>query len=313
MGRVLEFALRRDTSFPMQLARPFTTARFRQFYELTKPRVVSLIVFCAVIGMFLAVPAGSWVPVNVLLTATAGIALVAGAAAAVNCLVEQKLDAVMARTRARPLPRGELTSTETLVFAGVVGGAGLWLLHNFVNPLTMWLTLGTFVGYAIIYTVVLKPLTPQNIVIGGASGAMPPVLGWAAVTGEVAPNALLLFLIIFAWTPPHFWSLALYRAEEYARAGLPMLPVTHGRKFTQLHVLLYTLILVACSLMPFVSGMSGWLYLVAAALLGGIFIAYAVRIYVDYSDALARRTFRYSIVYLAALFAALLADHYLPR
>jgi protoheme IX farnesyltransferase len=297
----------------MQLVRPLTTARFRQFYELTKPRVVSLIVFCAVIGMFLAVPAGSWVPVNVLLAATVGIALVAGAAAAVNCLVEQKLDAVMARTRARPLPRGELTSTETLVFAGAVGGAGLWLLHNFVNSLTMWLTLGTFVGYAIIYTVVLKPLTPQNIVIGGASGAMPPVLGWAAVTGEVAPDALLLFLIIFAWTPPHFWSLALYRAEEYARAGLPMLPVTHGRKFTQLHVLLYTLILVACSLMPFVSGMSGWLYLVAAVLLGGIFIAYAVRIYVDYSDALARRTFRYSIVYLAALFAALLADHYLPR
>jgi protoheme IX farnesyltransferase len=297
----------------MQLVRPLATARVRQFYELTKPRVVSLIVFCAVIGMFLAVPAGNWVPLGLLLAATVGIALVAGAAAAVNCLVEQKLDAVMARTRARPLPRGELTSTETLVFAGVVGGAGLWLLHNFVNPLTMWLTLGTFVGYAIIYTVVLKPLTPQNIVIGGASGAMPPVLGWAAVTGEVAPDALLLFLIIFAWTPPHFWSLALYRAEEYARAGLPMLPVTHGRKFTQLHVLLYTLILVACSLMPFVSGMSGWPYLAAAAILGGIFIVYAVRIYVDYSDALARRTFRYSIVYLAALFAALLADHYLPR
>jgi protoheme IX farnesyltransferase len=297
----------------MQLVRPLATARVRQFYELTKPRVVSLIVFCAVIGMFLAVPAGNWVPLGLLLAATVGIALVAGAAAAVNCLVEQKLDAVMARTRARPLPRGELTSTETLVFAGVVGGAGLWLLHNFVNPLTMWLTLGTFVGYAIIYTVVLKPLTPQNIVIGGASGAMPPVLGWAAVTGEVAPDALLLFLIIFAWTPPHFWSLALYRAEEYARAGLPMLPVTHGRKFTQLHVLLYTLILVACSLMPFVSGMSGWPYLVAAVILGGIFIVYGVRIYVDYSDVLARRTFRYSIVYLAALFAALLADHYLPR
>jgi protoheme IX farnesyltransferase len=297
----------------MQLVRPLATARVRQFYELTKPRVVSLIVFCAVIGMFLAVPAGNWVPLGLLVAATVGIALVAGAAAAVNCLVEQKLDAVMARTRARPLPRGELTSTETLVFAGVVGGAGLWLLHNFVNPLTMWLTLGTFVGYAIIYTVVLKPLTPQNIVIGGASGAMPPVLGWAAVTGEVAPDALLLFLIIFAWTPPHFWSLALYRAEEYARAGLPMLPVTHGRKFTQLHVLLYTLILVACSLMPFVSGMSGWPYLAAAVILGGIFIVYAVRIYVDYSDALARRTFRYSIVYLAALFAALLADHYLPR
>jgi protoheme IX farnesyltransferase len=297
----------------MQLARPFTVIRLRQFYELTKPRVVSLIVFCAVIGMLLAVPAGSWIPLRILLAATAGIALVAGAAAAVNCLVEQRLDALMARTRARPLPRGELTSTETLVFAGVVGGIGLWLLYSVVNPLTMWLTLGTFVGYAIVYTIVLKPLTPQNIVIGGASGAMPPVLGWAAVTGQIAPDALLLFLIIFAWTPPHFWSLALYRADEYARAGLPMLPVTHGRKYTQLHVLLYTLILAACSLLPFVSGMSGWFYLAAAVVLGGIFIAYAVRIYVDYSDALARRTFRYSIVYLAALFAALLADHYLPR
>jgi protoheme IX farnesyltransferase len=297
----------------MQLARPFTVIRLRQFYELTKPRVVSLIVFCAVIGMLLAVPAGSWIPLPILLAGTAGIALVAGAAAAVNCLVEQRLDALMARTRARPLPRGELTSAETLVFAGVVGGVGLWLLYAVVNPLTMWLTLGTFVGYAIIYTVVLKPLTPQNIVIGGASGAMPPVLGWTAVTGQIAPEALLLFLIIFAWTPPHFWSLALYRADEYARAGLPMLPVTHGRKYTQLHVLLYTLILAACSLLPFVSGMSGWLYLAAAVVLGGIFLAYAVRIYVDYSDALARRTFRYSIVYLAALFAALLVDHYLPR
>jgi protoheme IX farnesyltransferase len=288
-----------------------TTHRLRQFLELTKPRVVSLIVFCAVIGMFLAVPAGRWIALDLLLAATAGIALVAGAAAAVNCLVEQKIDAVMARTRARPLPRGELSSAATLLFAGVVGGVGLWLLHQFVNPLTMWLTLGTFVGYAVLYTVVLKPLTPQNIVIGGASGAMPPVLGWAAVTGQVAPEALLLFLIIFAWTPPHFWSLALYRAEEYARAGLPMLPVTHGRRFTQLHVLLYTLILAAASVMPFVYGMSGWLYLAAAIALDAVFIAYAVRIYVDYSDALARRTFRYSIVYLAALFAALLVDHYL--
>jgi heme o synthase len=288
-----------------------TTHRLRQFLELTKPRVVSLIVFCAVIGMFLAVPAGTWIPLDILLAATAGIALVAGAAAAVNCLVEQEIDAVMARTRARPLPRGELSSLQTLVFAGVVGGAGLWLLYRFVNPLTMWLTLGTFVGYAVLYTVVLKPLTPQNIVIGGASGAMPPVLGWAAVTGQVTPEALLLFLIIFAWTPPHFWSLALYRAEEYARVGLPMLPVTHGRKFTQLHVLLYTLILVAASIMPFVYGMSGWFYLAAAFALGALFIGYAVRIYVDYSDALARRTFRYSIVYLAALFAALLVDHYL--
>jgi protoheme IX farnesyltransferase len=305
------FASIRDV-FPMTVtALHVTTRRLGQFLELAKPRVVSLIVFCAVVGMFLAVPAGNPVPLAPLLAGTLGIALVAGAAAAVNCLVERKIDAVMARTRARPLPRGELTSAQTLVFAGAVGGAGLWLLHNLVNPLTMWLTLGTFVGYAVVYTVVLKPLTPQNIVIGGASGAMPPVLGWAAVTGELAPEALLLFLIIFAWTPPHFWSLALYRAEEYARAGLPMLPVTHGREFTQLHVLLYTLILAAASLMPFAYGMSGWLYLAAAAVLDGVFIAYAVRIYVDYSDALARRTFRYSIVYLAALFAALLVDHHL--
>src|SRR5215470_8846179 len=235
------------------------TRRLRQYLELTKPRVVSLIVFCAVIGMFLAVPVGSPLPFARFLAATLGIDLVAAAGSAINCLFEHKVDAVMAHTRARPLARGELTAVPTIVFTGVVGGAGLWLLHNFVNPLTMWLTLGTFVGYAVVYTVVLKPLTPQNIVIGGASGAMPPVLGWAAVAGEVSPEALLLFLIIFAWTPPHFWSLALYRAEEYARAGLPMLPVTHGRRFTQLHVLLYTLILAAASLMPFAYGMSGWL------------------------------------------------------
>ncbi|MGB8433446.1 MAG: heme o synthase [Burkholderiales bacterium] len=283
----------------------------RQFYELTKPRVVSLIVFCAVIGMLLAVPAGQWVPLRVMIIATLGIALVAGAAAAVNCLIEQKIDAVMARTRARPLPRGELTSLQTLAFAGAVGGLGLWLLYDFVNPLTMWLTLGTFVGYAIVYTVVLKPLTPQNIVIGGASGAMPPVLGWAAVTGDIGTEALLLFLIIFAWTPPHFWALALYRTRDYARAGLPMLPVTHGRKYTQLHVLLYTLILFACSLLPFAYGMSGWPYLIAAVVLSGIFIAYAVGLYARYSDALARRTFRYSILYLALVFAALLIDHYI--
>ena len=287
--------------------------RLRQFYELTKPRVVSLIVFCAVIGMFLGTPAGEWIPLKVLVAATLGIALVAGAAAAVNCLVEQKIDAVMARTRARPLPRGELTSLQTLLFAGVIGGAGMWLLHQFVNPLTAWLTFGTFVGYAVVYTVILKPATPQNIVIGGASGAMPPVLGWAAVSGEIAPQALILFLIIFAWTPPHFWALALYRTQEYARAGLPMLPVTHGRKFTQLHVLLYTVILVATSLMPFAYGMSGWLYLAAAIALGGLFLWYAWMIYRHYEDAVARATFKYSIVYLALLFAALLVDHYMPR
>jgi len=295
---------------PMQLASTVAGFRLRQLLALTKPRVVSLIVFCAVIGMLLAAP--GMVSPRLLLAATMGIWLVAGAAAAVNCLVEQKIDAVMTRTRSRPLPRGDLTSLQTLIFAGAIGGAGLWSLYNFVNPLTMWLTFATFVGYAIIYTVLLKPLTPQNIVIGGASGAMPPVLGWAAVTGEVTPEALLLFLIVFAWTPPHFWALALYRTEDFAKAGLPMLPVTHGHRFTRLYVLLYTLVLFASALLPFAYGMSGWLYLVAAVALNGVFVGYAVRLYADYSDALARRTFRYSIVYLAALFAALLADHYLP-
>ena len=228
----------------MQLTLNSTTHLLRQFYELTKPRVVSLIVFCAVIGMFLAGPPDGVPSLPIVTVAALGIFLVAGAAAAVNCLIERRIDAVMARTRARPLPRGELTDAQTLVFAGAIGGAGLWLLFRFVNPLTMWLTLATFVGYAVIYTVLLKPATPQNIVIGGASGAMPPVLGWAAVSGEVSAHALLLFLIIFAWTPPHFWALALYRTDEYAKAGLPMLPVTHGAKFTRLHVLLYTIILL---------------------------------------------------------------------
>ncbi len=284
-------------------------SRIQQFYALTKPRVVSLIVFTAVIGMFLATP--GMVPPVILLAATAGIALVAGAAAAVNCLVEQKIDALMTRTKYRPLPRGHITPLETLVFAGIVGGIGLALLYHWVNALTMWLTLATFVGYAIIYTVILKPMTPQNIVIGGASGAMPPVLGWAAVTGDVTPQALTLFLIIFAWTPPHFWALALYRKHEYAKAGVPMLPVTHGDKFTRLHVLLYTIILLACSALPFVTRMSGMIYLLAAMVLGAVFMFYAVKIYTDYSDALARRTFRYSILYLTLIFAALLVDHYL--
>jgi protoheme IX farnesyltransferase len=283
--------------------------RMRAFLALTKPRVVSLIVFTAVIGMFLATP--GMVPLQTLLAATLGIAFVAGAAAAVNCLVEQKIDAVMQRTRWRPLPRGELTALQTLVFAGALGGLGLWTLHHFVNALTMWLTAATFVGYAVIYTVVLKPMTPQNIVIGGASGAMPPVLGWAAVTGEVTTEALLLFLIIFAWTPPHFWSLALYRTEDYVKAGVPMLPVTHGKQYTRLQVLLYTLILFGVSLLPYPIRMSGMPYLVCALVLGGIFIAYALRIYLAYSDRVAQQTFRYSIIYLAVLFAALLVDHYL--
>lgn len=291
------------------LATQHFVARANQFYQLAKPRVVSLIVFTAVIGMFLAEP--GMVPAQALVAGTFGIALVAGAAAAVNCVVEQKIDAVMARTRSRPLPSGQLTTLQTLVFAGVVGGLGLAILHHWVNALTMWLTLATFVGYAIIYTVILKPMTPQNIVIGGASGAMPPVLGWTAVTGEVSSDALLLFMIIFAWTPPHFWALALYRKHEYAKAGVPMLPVTHGDGYTRLHVLLYTIILFACSLLPFVTRMSGLIYLAAALALGTVFLHYAVRIYTAYSDALARRTFRYSITYLAALFTSLLVDHYL--
>ena len=282
--------------------------RLRQFFALTKPRVVSLIVFTAVIGMFLAVP--GLPPLSAVIFGTLGIALVAGAAAAINCLVEQKIDALMARTRARPLPRGELSSVQTLIFATIVGTTGLLVLYLKVNALTMWLTLVTFVGYAVIYTVLLKPATPQNIVIGGASGAMPPVLGWAAVANDVAPEALLLFLIIFVWTPPHFWSLALYRAQEYAKAGLPMLPVTHGGKYTRLQIVLYTVVLFAVTLLPFAIRMSGWIYLAAAVALGAMFIGYAVQLYRHYSDALARRTFRFSIIYLAALFSALLIDHY---
>jgi len=282
--------------------------RCQEYLALCKIRVVSLIVFTAVIGMFLATP--GMVPLQVLWAGTLGIALVASAAAAFNCLVEQKIDAVMARTRARPLPLGKLTNNQVVLFSGVIGGAGLYLLNVFVNPLTMWLTLATFVGYAVIYTVFLKPSTPQNIVIGGASGAMPPVLGWAAVTGEVSHDALLLFLIIFAWTPPHFWALALYRKDEYARAGLPMLPVTHGDKFTQLHVLLYTIILLAVSILPVTTGMGGWIYLGAALLLGGMFLAYGWGLWRNYSDELAKRTFRFSLWYLSLLFAAMLVDHY---
>ncbi|TXI86266.1 MAG: protoheme IX farnesyltransferase [Chryseobacterium sp.] len=282
--------------------------RLQQFYRLTKPRVVSLIVFTAVIGMFLAVPGA--VPLDTLVLGTIGIAFVAGAAAALNCLVEQKFDAVMARTRGRPLPQGKVSVPETLFFLGLIGGLGLFILHQWINPLTMWLTLGTFVGYAIIYTVILKPLTPQNIVIGGASGAMPPVLGWAAVTGEVTADALLLFLIIFAWTPPHFWALALYRKTEYAQIGMPMLPVTHGDKFTRLHVLLYTLILCVVTILPYVSQMSGLIYLFSAIVLDAVFFYYAIKIYLNYSDQLARAAFKYSILYLALLFTALLVDHY---
>jgi protoheme IX farnesyltransferase len=287
----------------------FAESRLRQFLALTKPRVVSLIVFVAMIGMFLAVP--GLPPMAPFVFGTLGIALVAGAAAAINCLVEQKIDALMARTRRRPLPAGEISSGATLLFATLVGGAGLFVLDHFVNALTMWLTLATFVGYAIVYTVLLKPATPQNIVIGGASGAMPPILGWAAMTNDVAPEAMLLFLIIFVWTPPHFWSLALYRAQDYAKAGLPMLPVTHGRRYTQLMIVLYTVALVAVTLLPFAVRMSGLVYLAGALALGALFVVYAVKLYRDYSVELARATFKYSVWYLAALFTVLLVDHYL--
>ena len=286
---------------------PFAVGR--QFNALTKPRVVQLIVFCAVIGMLLAEPGvPNW---RLAVPAAVGIWLVAAAAAAFNCLVEQRIDAKMARTAWRPTAKGELTNTQTLLFSTVLCLVGSVILYVLVNPLTMWLTFATFVGYAVIYTVVLKPRTPQNIVIGGASGAMPPVLGWAAMRGDVGPESLMLCLIIFLWTPPHFWALALYRVEDYRKAGLPMLPVTHGNEFTRLQILLYTLVLFASTLLPFIFGMSGWLYLAAAVVLGAGFIGYAWKLWRSYSDALARKTFRFSLWHLSLLFAALLVDHYL--
>jgi protoheme IX farnesyltransferase len=283
--------------------------RWSQFYALTKPRVVQLIVFCAVIGMLLAQPG---LPDLALAgAATLGIWLVASAAAAFNCLVEQTIDSRMARTAWRPTAKGQLTNSHTLLFSAVLCGLGSAILYLWVNPLTMWLTFATFVGYAVIYTVVLKPATPQNIVIGGASGAMPPVLGWAAMTNQVGHEALILCLIIFLWTPPHFWALALYRVEDYRRAGLPMLPITHGSEFTRLQVLLYTIVLFAATLLPFTFRMSGYLYLAAAVVLGSMFVAYAWRLWRNYSDTLARQTFKFSIWHLSLLFAALLLDHYL--
>ena len=287
---------------------PNARSSFQNFLALCKPRVTLLIVFTAMIGMFLATP--SMVPLNILLAATIGIGMASGAAAAFNCLVEQAIDAKMARTRGRPLPTGQVTSKQTFIFATIMACIGLGILYVFVNPLTMWLTLATFVGYAIIYTIFLKPATPLNIVIGGLSGAMPPALGWAAVTGSVSPEAWILVLIIFAWTPPHFWALALYRREEYAKSGLPMLPVTHGEEYTRLQILLYTIILTAVTLMPFALRMSGFIYLALVLLLDGVFMAYAIGLYRKYSDDLARSMFKFSILYLTLLFAALLVDHY---
>jgi protoheme IX farnesyltransferase len=288
------------------------SSRWSQFYALTKPRVVQLIVFCALIGMVLAVPGlPNLAELKLAALACAGIWLVAGAAAAFNCIVEQHIDARMRRTAWRPTAKGQLSNTETLAFSAALCALGSFILYVWVNPLTMWLTFATFVGYAVIYTVVLKPMTPQNIVIGGASGAMPPVLGWAAMTGEVGHEALILFLIIFLWTPPHFWALALYRVEDYRKSGLPMLPVTHGNEFTRLQIFLYTLVLFAACVMPFVFQMSGWLYLVAAVVLSAMFTWYGFKLWREYSDELARKTFRFSLIHLTALFAAFLLDHYL--
>lgn len=280
----------------------------KSFLALTKPRVCSLIVFTAIIGMFLATP--GMVPWDILIIGSIGIGFVSGAAAAFNCLIEEKIDALMARTRGRPLPLGQVSQVETIIFSTVLGGLGLALLFFFINPLTMWLTLITFFAYAVIYTVFLKPATPMNIVIGGASGAMPPVLGWAAVTNQVNPEALILFLIIFCWTPPHFWALALYRRKEYEKVGMPMLPVTHGEKYTRLQIVLYTIILIIVTMMPFSVGMAGLIYIGFATILNAYFLFYTVMLYREYSDKLSMKIFRYSIWYLGLIFLAFLIDHY---
>lgn len=286
-----------------------TQNRLAQYLALTKPRVTQLAVFCAVIGMFLATPdLPDW---RILVFATIGIWLLAGAAFAVNCLVEREIDSRMARTARRATAQGEITALQTLVFSGVIGGIGMWVLYTLVNPLTMWLTFVTFVGYAVIYTIILKPATPQNIVIGGLSGAMPPALGWAAVANDVPMQAWLLVLIIFVWTPPHFWALAMYRRDDYARSGLPMLPVTHGSEFTRFHILLYTIALFATTMLPYAVQMSGLIYLISATILGFIFLWYAWQMHKHYTDLLARKAFAYSIIYLSLLFAALLLDHYI--
>ncbi|MDN3987757.1 heme o synthase [Zwartia vadi] len=281
----------------------------RQYLVLTKPRVTQLAVFCAVIGMFLATP--TLPDMQKVIAGTIGIWLLAAAAFAVNCLIEQRIDAKMLRTARRATATGTISSGQVLLFSGLLGGLGMVVLYRWVNPLTMWLTFATFVGYAVIYTVILKPRTPQNIVIGGLSGAMPPALGWAAVADAVPAEAWLLVLIIFIWTPPHFWALALYRTRDYENSGLPMLPVTHGQQFTRLHILLYSIALMATTALPYVIGMSGWLYLLCAMVLGALFVWYAWKLYRHYSDELSRRLFKFSILYLSLLFAALLVDHWL--
>ena len=283
--------------------------RVAQYWALTKPRVTQLAVFCALIGMFLATD--GLPPWRLVLAATIGIWLLAGAAFAVNCLVEAEIDARMARTARRATAMGELSRRDTIVFSAIIGGAGMAVLYFFVNPLTMWLTVVTFVVYAVIYTMILKPATPQNIVIGGLSGAMPPALGWAAIANEVPMQAWLLVLIIFVWTPPHFWALAMYRRDDYAKSGLPMLPITHGMQYTGFQVWLYAIALAATTMLPFAVHMSGLIYLAAAVVLNAVFLWHAWRVYRHYTDQIARKAFTWSIIYLSLLFAALLLDHYL--
>ena len=283
---------------------------WREYLELCKPRVVSLIVFTAIVGMLLSTPGA--VPLDIFVFATLGIALAAGSAAAINHVAEYRIDALMARTQDRPLPQGELTRTHALVFALLIGALAMYLLVAFVNVLTAVLTFASLIGYAVVYTMYLKHATPQNIVIGGAAGAAPPVLGWTAVTGSVDPHALLLFLIIFAWTPPHFWALAIYRREEYAKASVPMLPITHGVDYTRVQILLYTIVLTIVTILPFATYMCGPVYLIAALLLDAGFLYYAIRMMTDHRDELAKQAFSYSIVYLMLLFMVLFIDHYLP-
>lgn len=281
---------------------------WRDYWALTKPRVVSLIVFTALVGMFLAVP--GMVPLDKLIVGFAGIWLAAASAAALNHLLDRRADAQMLRTRNRPLPTGHITERQALLFALALGAVSMTLLVVFVNVLTAVLTFASLIGYAVIYTVYLKRATPQNIVIGGAAGAAPPVLGWAAVTGEVSAEALLLFLIIFVWTPPHFWALAIHRRDDYARVSIPMLPVTHGIEFTGIQILLYTILLVIVSILPYLIGMSGLLYLVGALLLGAAFMYYAIALKYAADERMPMKTFGFSIIYLLGLFTCLLFDHY---
>lgn len=282
---------------------------WRDYYEMCKPRVVMLMILTSIVGMMLAVP--GMVPVDVLILGNLGIALVAASGAVVNHLIDRKIDVLMKRTHNRPMAQGRVDVAQASIFAVVIGVAGMAILMLWVNPLSAWLTLASFIGYAFIYTGYLKHATPQNIVIGGLSGAMPPLLGWAAVTGTIEPDALILVLIIFAWTPPHFWALAIHRKAEYAKSGVPMLPVTHGEHVTKIHIIVYTAMLVVISVFPFMSGMSSWLYLASAVALGAGFMVWSLLLMYRPGPTTAMDTFKYSILYLALLFVALVVDHYL--